>query len=66
MGAAKNSPIMYLSNTLCKIPFSIMWQLVNNVKINFENECDSKLWTVLIGHEKLILIKSLVSLNLDL
>ena len=37
-----------------------------NVKIYFENECDSELWTVLIGHEKLILIKSLVSLNLDL
>ena len=66
MGAAKNSPIMYISNTLCKIPFSINVATGKNVKIYFENECDSELWTVLIGHEKLILIKSLVSLNLDL
>ena len=43
-----------------------MWQLAQNVKMYFENECEAELWTVLIGHEKLILIKSLVSLNLDL
>ena len=65
MGAAKNSPITYLT-LYVKFHLALMWQLVNNVKIYFENECDSELWTVLIGHEKLILIKSLVSLNLDL
>ena len=37
-----------------------MWQLVQNVKMYFENECEAELWTVLIHHHECVTLSKIL------